>query len=179
MYLVYSCDNDILNWCLLFHICFKWWYLLISVVFQYYLLYSVIFHWHYLYFLVFQWYLLFSVILLILSDIPVIQCYLLFSVIFKWYWLYSSDIPVSLNVSFIFSDIHSADKDGKTALHYASQSKANIAQTVVQALITGGPSIGMLTFNLSTPHLGPSIGMLIFNLSTHYWVGSFYRYVEF
>lgn len=45
---------------------------------------------------------------------------------------------------FIFSDIHAIDGDGKTCLHYASQSKAIIAPTVVQTIITAGPDMGQL-----------------------------------
>ncbi|XP_021359609.1 uncharacterized protein LOC110454439 [Mizuhopecten yessoensis] len=49
------------------------------------------------------------------------------------------------------ADIHAVDDDGKTCLHYASQSKASLAQTVVQALITGGPDIDLKDKRLFAP----------------------------
>ncbi|XP_069131824.1 uncharacterized protein [Argopecten irradians] len=49
------------------------------------------------------------------------------------------------------ADIHAVDEDGKTCLHYASQSKASLAQTVVQALITGGPDIDLKDKRLFAP----------------------------
>ncbi|XP_060068251.1 probable serine/threonine-protein kinase DDB_G0282963 [Ylistrum balloti] len=49
------------------------------------------------------------------------------------------------------ADIHAVDEDGKTCLHYSSQSKASLAQTVVQALITGGPDIDLRDKRLFAP----------------------------
>ncbi|KAL4224924.1 hypothetical protein ACF0H5_015620 [Mactra antiquata] len=39
------------------------------------------------------------------------------------------------------ADLHASDGDGKTCLHHASQSKAQIAQTVVSTVISGEPNL--------------------------------------
>ncbi|CAC5404426.1 unnamed protein product [Mytilus coruscus] len=48
-------------------------------------------------------------------------------------------------------DIHAADGDGKTCLHYASQSKAIISPMVVQTIITAGPDIELQDKRLFAP----------------------------
>ncbi|XP_076113862.1 uncharacterized protein LOC143082178 isoform X1 [Mytilus galloprovincialis] len=48
-------------------------------------------------------------------------------------------------------DIHAIDGDGKTCLHYASQSKAIISPMVVQTIITAGPDIELQDKRLFAP----------------------------
>ncbi|XP_052066561.1 uncharacterized protein LOC127706153 isoform X3 [Mytilus californianus] len=48
-------------------------------------------------------------------------------------------------------DIYAADGDGKTCLHYASQSKAIISPMVVQTIITAGPDIELQDKRLFAP----------------------------
>ncbi|GFO00089.1 sps1/ste20-related protein kinase ysk4 [Plakobranchus ocellatus] len=57
------------------------------------------------------------------------------------------------------ADIHVTDNDGRSSLHYASQSRATVADKLVSALISGGMDVELRDRRLFTPiHLASQLG---------------------
>ncbi|XP_035828667.1 uncharacterized protein LOC101859978 [Aplysia californica] len=70
-----------------------------------------------------------------------------------------SPVEVAAELMKANANIHVTDNDGRSSLHYASQSRAGVADRLVTTLITGGMDIELQDKRLFTPiHLASQLG---------------------
>ncbi|RUS73364.1 hypothetical protein EGW08_018866, partial [Elysia chlorotica] len=84
---------------------------------------------------------------------------LLFDRLSKQLNRYYSPVQVVQQLLEANADIHVTDNDGRSSLHYASQSRATVADKLVSAFISGGMDVELRDRRLFTPiHLASQLG---------------------